>query len=44
VALALSQIKIFVKQTFGNVDSIIFDAALTLNAIETAYKLKEYVS
>jgi hypothetical protein len=36
--------KIEVKQTFDNVDAIIFEAALVLNAAETQYKQKEYVS
>jgi hypothetical protein len=40
----LGQIRVAVKQGFNTVDSIIFDAALTLNGIETRYKLKEYVS
>jgi hypothetical protein len=33
-----------VKQVFDNIDAIIFEAALTLNAVETLYKQKEYVS
>jgi hypothetical protein len=41
---ALTQIKIAVKQAFDNVDSIIFEAALTLNAIETRNKQMEYIS
>jgi hypothetical protein len=40
----LSQIKVAVKQEFGTIDAIIFEAALTLNEIETKYKQKEYVS
>jgi hypothetical protein len=40
----LVQIKVAVKQGFDNVDAIIFEAALTLNGIETKYKQKEYVS
>ena len=32
------------KQAFETIDAIIFEAALTLNAIETQYKQKEYVS
>jgi len=40
----LTPIKISVKQGFGSVDKILFEAALTLNAIETRYKLKEYIS
>jgi len=40
----LTQIKIMVKQTFGNVDSIMFEAALTLNAIETRNKQQEYIN
>jgi len=40
----LIPIKIAVKQTFDNVDSILFEAALTLNAIETRNKQKGYVS
>jgi len=41
---ALTQIKIAVKQAFDNVDSIIFEAALTLNANETRNKQREYLS
>lgn len=44
MALALTQIKILVKQAFGTVDSILFEAALALNAIETRYKQRQYVS
>jgi hypothetical protein len=44
VAGALTQIKIAVKQAFDNVDSIIFEAALTLNANETRNKQREYLS
>ncbi len=40
----MTQIRIAVKQAFDDVDSIIFEAALTLNAIETRRKQKEYVS
>jgi hypothetical protein len=40
----LNQIKVAVKQTYETVDAIMFEAALTLNAIETKYKQKEYVS
>jgi hypothetical protein len=40
----LSQIKVAVKQTYESVDAIIFEAALTLNAIETKYKQREYIS
>ena len=40
----MSQIKVAVKQEFDNVDAIIFEAALTLNGIETKYKQKAYVS
>jgi hypothetical protein len=42
--LILAQIKVAVKQSFDNVDAIIFEAALTLNEMETKYKQKEYVS
>jgi hypothetical protein len=37
-------IKVAVKQSFDNVDSIIFEAALALNAIETRTKQKEYIN
>jgi|WetSurMetagenome_2_1015567.scaffolds.fasta_scaffold71066_2 hypothetical protein len=40
----LEKIKVEVKQTFDKIDAIIFEAALTLNDIETKYKQKEYVS
>jgi hypothetical protein len=40
----LAQIKVAVKQAFDSIDGIIFEAALTLNEIETKYKQKEYVS
>jgi len=40
----LTEIKVAVKQDFDNVDAIIFEAALTLNAAETQYKQMEYVS
>ncbi len=40
----MSQIKVAVKQEFDTIDAIIFEAALTLNEIETKYKQKEYVS
>jgi hypothetical protein len=40
----LPQIKVAVKPAFDIIDAIIFEAALTLNAIETQYKQKEYVS
>ena len=36
--------KVAVKQAFDNIDSIMFEAALTHNAAETQYKQKEYVS
>ena len=36
--------KVAVKQEFDKIDAIIFEAALTLNEIETKYKQKEYVS
>jgi hypothetical protein len=36
--------KVAVKQAFDSVDEVIFEAALALNAIETQYKQKEYVS
>jgi hypothetical protein len=40
----LTQIKVAVKQAFDNIDEIIFEAALTLNAVETKYKQKEYAN
>jgi hypothetical protein len=40
----LNQIKVAVKQSFDKVDAIMFEAALTLNEIETKYKQKEYLS
>jgi hypothetical protein len=40
----MDKIKVEVKQTFDNIDAIIFEAALALNDIETKYKQKEYVS
>ena len=40
----MNQIKVIVKQTFDDVDSVIFEAALTLNSIDTRYKLKEYAN
>jgi hypothetical protein len=40
----LNQIKVAIKQEFDNVDAIIFEAALTLNEIETKYKQKAYIS
>ena len=39
----LAQVKVYVKQVFGQVDSIMFEAAMTLNAIETQAKQKEYI-
>jgi len=36
--------KVAVKQTFDKVDAIKFEAAIAVNAIETQYKQKEYVS
>ncbi len=36
--------KVAVKQAFDAVDAVIFEAALVLNAIDTQYKQKEYVS
>jgi hypothetical protein len=39
----LAQIKVAVKQDYGNVDAIIFEAALTLNERQTRHKQKEYV-
>jgi hypothetical protein len=36
--------KIAVKQTYGAVDEIMFEAALVANAKETQNKPKEYVS
>ncbi|MGO8806628.1 MAG: hypothetical protein ACLQO7_08530 [Candidatus Bathyarchaeia archaeon] len=40
----MTEIIIKVKQPFNSVDSIIFEAALTLNAIETLNKQRQYVS
>jgi hypothetical protein len=40
----LIQIKVAVKQDFDTIDGVIFEAALVLNAMETQYKQKEYVS
>jgi len=40
----LDQIKVAVKQRFDAVDAIIFDAALTLNELETKHKQRDYVS
>jgi len=40
----LTKIKVEVKQGFDRIDAIIFEAALTLNEIETRYKQKDYVS
>lgn len=42
--IVLSQIRLAVKQNFDSIDAIIFEAALTLNEIETKHKQKEYVS
>ena len=39
----LNQIKVAIKQEFDTIDAIIFEAALTLNEIETKHKQKEYV-
>ncbi len=39
----MNQIKVAVKQEFETVDAIIFEAAITLNAIETKNKQNEYV-
>jgi hypothetical protein len=36
--------KVAVKQAFDPVDEIKFEAAIVINAIETQYKQKEYVS
>lgn len=36
--------KVAVKQAFDAVDAVLFEAALVLNAVETQYKQKEYVS
>jgi hypothetical protein len=33
-----------VKQNFGVVDAVKFEAVLAANAIETKYKQKEYIS
>ncbi len=41
---SLNQIKVAIKQSFDTVDAIMFEAALTLNEIETKYKQKEYVT
>ncbi|HYA78417.1 MAG TPA: hypothetical protein VEF91_06835 [Verrucomicrobiae bacterium] len=40
----MTTIKVAVKQAFDNIDSIMFEAALTHNAAETQFKQKEYVS
>jgi hypothetical protein len=40
----LIQIKVAIKQEFDSIDAIIFEAALTLNEIETKHKQKEYIS
>ena len=40
----MTQIKVTIKQEFGAIDAIMFEAALTVNEIETKYKQKEYVS
>jgi len=42
--MTLSQIKVAIKQEFDKIDEILFEAALTLNEIETKYKQKEYVT
>jgi hypothetical protein len=42
--LTLTQIKVAIKQEFDTIDAIMFEAALTVNEIETKYKQKEYVS
>jgi len=39
----LTEVKVAVKQGFDTIDAIIFEAALTLNAIETQFKQKDYV-
>ncbi len=39
----MAQIRVFIKQDFGVVDSIIFEAAITLNALETKVRQKDYV-
>jgi len=39
----LTQIIVAVKKEFDSVDSILFEAFLTANAIETQRKQKEYV-
>ena len=36
--------KVAVKQAFDATDAVMFEVALVLNAIETQYKQKEYVS
>jgi hypothetical protein len=41
--MVLTQMKVVVKQTFGEVDAIKFEAALIANAKETQKKPKEYV-
>ena len=38
----MNGIKVEVKQVFDNIDSILFEAALTVNASETQFKQKEY--
>ena len=42
--LVLAQLKVAVKQVFDAKDEVMFEAALTANAIETRHKQKEYVS
>ena len=36
--------KVAVKQTYGDIDAIMFEAALVANAKETQNKRREYVS
>jgi hypothetical protein len=41
--ITLAQIKVAVKKEFDTIDAIIFEAALTVNEIETKYKQKDYI-
>jgi hypothetical protein len=41
--VVLTQMKVEVKQTFGEVDAIKFEAALIANAKETQKKPKDYI-
>ncbi len=42
VVRIVTQIKIAVKQVYNDIDAVIFEAILTLNAIETRCKQKDY--